>query len=126
MNEIGYSKKLIGRTIVKDAEDNDVEGTLYLVDFHLPGDNKDPEQKYFIADGEDVDTVLSNAFYEKHLSIIQRPVSLEEDPIVIQKPKTFSTLSKSENLSSLSKEDADFLKKGTLPDLQPLDGGLVN
>lgn len=126
MNDLGYSKRVLERTKVKDADNNDLEGTLYLVDFYLPGDTKDLEQKYFIADDQDVDTVLSNAYYEKHLSIIQITGGQVESSDVIQAPKTFTTLTKSQSLTGLNKTDSDMLKKGTLPTIQALEGGLVN
>lgn len=126
MNELGYSKRAIDIMIAKDPDGNDVEGTIYLVNFYLPGGISDLDQKFFVANSEDVDTVLSNAYYEKHLSLINKTESLNSESQDVVKPKAFAKVEKSDVLKSIDQETASLLKDSLMPEVPELNGGLYN
>lgn len=126
MNDLGYSKRAIDKIVVKDTDENDVEGTVYLVNFYLPGGVTDLEQKFFVANTEDVDTVLSNAYYEKHLSLINKTESVNSELQEVIKPKAFAKFDKSDVLKSINQETASLLKDSLMPDVPELNGGLYN
>lgn len=137
MDNLGYKKTLIGEFVSIGPEVNEtidgitvakprdlIPGKKYMVDFYLPGGVNDLQQEYFVADTQNVDDVLSQAYYEKHLYLIskQLPTTLEEE--VIQKPKAFTSLTKTVQLEDLDKATIDLLKEQKMPEATELDGGL--
>lgn len=125
MDNLGYKKTLLGPfTAIGTDPEELIPGNKYMVDFYLPGGVTDMQQVYFVADGEDADKVLSQAYYEKHLSLIKRQEYTVIDDTAIKKPKSFTTLEKTEVLNQLDKATTDLLKDQKMPEVTELEGGL--
>ena len=110
----GYIKRFIGEDTLEG-----VKGKLYSVDFYLPGGKVvDWDQKFFVKDTEDVDVVLSKAYYDKQLYLI----SLTEVPTYdsnrvdeIQEPLPFTQFKTDKQFKGQSKETLEMLKNGEMP-----------
>lgn len=124
MEKTGYKKVFFEDRTFNEAGEI-ITGKVYSVTFYLPGGLVDPEQKYFVKDGEDVDVVLSRAYYEKRLSIIDDNVEVKRPVAVIQSPKPFAEFSDADTFKDVTEENLDLLdsnKEKTKGVINPLTG----
>lgn len=110
----GYTKVLVGDHSFVEAGQK-ITGKLYDISFYLPGDIVDYDQRYFIKDGEDVDTVASQAYYEKQLAYIKTVKTTEGTVLDIQEPKPFSQYSTLKEFKSESADNKAMLRDGEVP-----------
>jgi hypothetical protein len=110
----GYTKKFLqDKTFIEAGVT--LIGKIYAITFYLPGDVVDADQKYFIKDGEDVDTIASKAYYEKQLSYIKTIQEKEKVEEEIQEPKPFSQFTNLKEFKTESVENKAMLKDGEVP-----------
>ncbi len=110
----GYTKVLVGDHSFVEAGQK-VTGKLYDISFYLPGDIIDYDQRYFVKDGDDVDTVASQAYYEKQLSYIKTIKNSEGTTRDIQEPKPFGQYAALKEFKSESAENKAMLSDGSIP-----------
>ena len=110
----GYTKVLIKDHSFVEAGET-ITGKLYDISFYLPGDIVDYDQRYFVKDGDDVDTIASHAYYEKQLAYIKTIKQKEGTDLEIQDPKPFSEYSTLKEFKAESAENKGMLRDGNIP-----------
>lgn len=117
----GYIKRFLRTDKLHDQNGNLVDGEVWSVDFYLAGGEViDCDQKFFVKEGDDVDKVLSKAYYEKQLSLIKkRSLSTPQSSSVdgLQEPLAFTKFKSDPDFKEESKETIDMLKSGEMPDV---------
>lgn len=110
----GYTKVFVKKHSFIEAGKL-ITGELYDISFYLPGGIVDSNQRFFVKDGEDADTVASQAYYEKQLSYIKTMKQSEGMVLEIQEPKPFSQYSTLKEFKSESADDKAMLRDGEVP-----------
>jgi|CXWK01.1.fsa_nt_gi hypothetical protein len=110
----GYTKKFVQeKNFVEDGVA--YTGKIYSVTFYLPGDAVDPDQKYFVKDGEDIDTIASKAYYEKQLSLIKTIKEPDAPAEEVSEPKPFAQFTNLKEFKAESAENKVMLRDGNIP-----------
>jgi len=113
----GYTKDSVEEKTIKEGG-REIIGKQYSVTFYLPGDTVDRDQRFFVKEGEDVDDVLSKAYYEKHMSLVKEhdvtPVDGSETGVV-QSPRPFLQFRSDKEFKGKGEALLDMLKNGELP-----------